>query len=215
MIITIVGAGNAGSANAFVAAANGHEVRVLKTSHEKKNDEHFETMQRNGGLWGIDNTRSAKYSEFAHEGEKSFQKLAMITRDPAEAIEGADVIMVFVLVEFQEGLAKRVGRYFTENQLVVLVPGDFPLDEARVFFGSPELPERVRRPQIDLEVARARDAGVTPPSRDHVTAVVDAATFHAATEYELRQRAVDLVERYSPQERDLISGWRVPRVQVP
>jgi opine dehydrogenase len=123
MVITIVGAGNAGSGNAFVAAENGHDVRVLKTTTGKKNDEHFAAMEANGGLWGIDNTKSAKYSAFAHEGEKSFQKLALVTRDPEEAFDGADVIMVYVLVEFQEVLAKRVGRYFTENQLVILVPG--------------------------------------------------------------------------------------------
>ena len=123
MIITIVGAGNAGSANAFVAAENGHEVRLLKTTRGAKNDEHFEAIERNGGLWGIDNTKSAKYSHFAHEGERSFQELAMITRDPKAAIEGADVIMVFILVEFQEALAKRIARYFKKNQLVILVPG--------------------------------------------------------------------------------------------
>jgi len=123
VIITVIGAGNAGSANAFVAAQNGHEVRVLKTTKGISRDEHFETMRENRGLWCIDNTRSAKYSDFAHEGEKSFQQLAMVTRDPEEAIAGADAIMVFVLVEFHEGLAKRVARYLRKNQLVILVPG--------------------------------------------------------------------------------------------
>jgi opine dehydrogenase len=123
VIVTIVGAGNAGSANAFVAAENGHEVRVLKTTRGTGHDEHFDAMQANGGLWGIDNTTSAKYSEFAHEGEKSFQKLAMITRDPEEALEGADVIMIFILVPFQEDLARLLAPYLRKNQLVIVVPG--------------------------------------------------------------------------------------------
>jgi opine dehydrogenase len=123
VIITIVGAGNSGCANAFVAAENGHEVRVLKTTKGTGHDEHFETMRKNGGLWGIDNTKSAKYSDFDHEGERTFQKLAMVTRDPEEAIEGADVIMIFILTQFHEDLAKRIARYFRKNQLVILVPG--------------------------------------------------------------------------------------------
>ena len=71
MIITIVGAGNSGCANAFIAAENGHEVRILKTTRGTAHDEHFGKMQKNGGLWGIDNTKSDKYTDFADEGEKT------------------------------------------------------------------------------------------------------------------------------------------------
>jgi opine dehydrogenase len=99
MIITIVGAGNSGCANAFIAAENGHEVRILKTTRGTAHDEHFEKMQKNGGLWGIDNTKSDKYTDFADEGEKTFQKIAMITRDPQEAIEGADGCVWHRIVE--------------------------------------------------------------------------------------------------------------------
>ena len=123
MIVTIVGAGNAGSGNAFVAAENGHEVRILKTSRGVSRDEHFEAMREAGGLWGLDNSRSAKYSDFEHEAEKTFQPLAMVTRDVEAAIVGADVIMVFVLVEFQEELARRLAPYLDEKQLVILAPG--------------------------------------------------------------------------------------------
>ena len=123
MIVTIVGAGNAGSGNAFVAAENGHEVRILKTSRGVSRDEHFDAMRDNGGLWGLDNSRNAKYSDFDHEGERTFQPLALVTRDVEEAIVGADVIMIFVLVEFQEELARRLAPYLEENQLLILAPG--------------------------------------------------------------------------------------------
>lgn len=123
MIITIVGAGNSGCANAFIAAENGHEVRILKTTRGTAHDEHFETMQKNGGLWGIDNTKSDKYTDFADEGEKTFQKIAMITRDPQEAIEGADVIMIFIQTQYHEALAKKIAPFFKRVQLVILVPG--------------------------------------------------------------------------------------------
>jgi len=123
MIITIVGAGNSGSANAFIAAEAGHEVRILKTTTGTGKDGHFETIRQNGGLWGIDNTKSEKYSDFSHVGEESFQKIAMVTRDPKEAIEGADVIMVFILTQYHEDLAKKIARFFQKDQMVILVPG--------------------------------------------------------------------------------------------
>ena len=65
-------------------------------------------MKKIGGLWGIDNTKSDKYTDFADEGEKTFQKIAMITRDPQEAIKGADVIMIFIQTQYHEALAKKI-----------------------------------------------------------------------------------------------------------
>ncbi len=123
MIITIVGAGNSGCANAFIAAENGHDVRILKTTKGTTHDKHFETMQKNGGLWAIDNTTRAKYTDFSHEGEKVFQKMAMITREREKAIQGANVIMIFIQTQYHEDLAKNIARYFTHDQLVILVPG--------------------------------------------------------------------------------------------
>jgi len=123
MIVTVVGAGNAGSANAFVAAEAGHEVRVLETAKGFGQDEHFKALVRNGGVWGIDNTASARYSKFSQDGRKSFQKLAMVTRDPQPAFEGADMVMIFIQTRYHEQLANRIARYFTSDQTVVLVPG--------------------------------------------------------------------------------------------
>ncbi len=155
MIVTIVGAGNAGSGNAFVAAENGHEVRILKTSRGVSHDAHFEAMRKNGGLWGIDNTRSAKYSDFDHESERTFQPLALVTRDVEEAILGADVIMVFVLVEFHETLARRLAPYLRENQLLILAPG---------YMGSVYFHRHcAERPLLSEAESNAHDAFVHEP----------------------------------------------------
>ncbi len=110
MIITIVGAGNSGCANAFVAAEAGDEVRILKTTKGIGHDEHFETMRENGGLWGTDNTLSGKYSDFTHDGQRSFQKLAMVTRDIEAALDGADVVMNSIQTQYHEDLAKRIAQ---------------------------------------------------------------------------------------------------------
>ena len=123
MKITIIGAGNAGSACAFMAAEAGHKVRLLKTSNRNTHDDHFETMVKNQGIYCIDNTKKGHFTDSADDAEKTFQPLDMITRDPKEAIEGADVIMIFIQTTYHPALAERIAKYFTDDQLVILIPG--------------------------------------------------------------------------------------------
>ncbi len=123
MIITIVGAGNSGCANAFAAAKKGHEVRILKTTRGIARDAHFNVMEKNGGIWGIDSTMAGKPTEFDGSEEKTFEKIVMITRNPREAIEGADVIMIFIQALYHKALAKIIAPLFKHDQLVILVPG--------------------------------------------------------------------------------------------
>lgn len=108
--------------------------------------------------------------------------------------------------------AERINTGQGSGRLVVLVPGDFRLQDAPIFYGSAALPEELRQDQIDAELAAARAAGAVAPAADVVAKVAKPGqTF--ANDYELRQRAIDLVERYSPGEKDLIAGWRVPLVK--
>jgi len=108
--------------------------------------------------------------------------------------------------------AERVNLGQDSGKLVVLVPGDFRLQDAPIFLGSPALPEELSVDQIEAELAAARAAGAVAPT----AAVVAKATTPGqtyASDWELRQRAIDLVEQYSPKEQDLIRGWRVPLVK--
>lgn len=123
MIITIIGAGNAGSACAFMAAEAGHKVRLLKTSNRITHDDHFEAMSRNKGIYCIDNTKKGHFTDSADDAEKTFQPLELITRDPKEAIEGADVVMIFIQTTYHRALAERIAKYFQDDQLVILIPG--------------------------------------------------------------------------------------------
>ncbi len=120
MKITIVGAGNAGSACAFMAAEAGHKVRLLKTSNHIAHDEHFESMVRNRGIFCIDNTKKGQFTDSV---EKTFQPLELITRVPKEAIEGADVVMIFIQTTYHRDLAERIAKYFSDDQLVIVIPG--------------------------------------------------------------------------------------------
>jgi len=123
MEITIVGVGNAGSAGAFMAAEAGHKVRLLKTSNNIVHDEHFESIVKNKGIFCIDNTKKGNFTDSADDAEKTFQPLKLITRNPEEAIEGADVIMIFIQTTYHKCLAKKIAKYFTDDQLVILIPG--------------------------------------------------------------------------------------------
>lgn len=107
--------------------------------------------------------------------------------------------------------AERINQAPT-GKLVVLVPGDFRLQDAPIFLGSPALPEELRQDQIDAELAAARAAGVEPPAAALVSKVTQPGRTYA-DDWELRQRAIDLVEQFSPGEVELIRGWRVPRVK--
>lgn len=123
MRITIVGAGNAGSACAFMAAEAGHQVTILKTSNNVTHDDHFSAMSSNKGIYCIDNTKQGHFTDSENDSEKSFQPLALVTRDAKLALEGADVVMVFIQTTYHEPLAKRIAKYFQDQQLVILIPG--------------------------------------------------------------------------------------------
>lgn len=123
MKITIVGAGNAGSACAFMAAEAGHKVSILKTSNRITHDDHFEAMVSNKGIYCIDNTQNGHFTDSAEEAKKTFQPLEQVTRDPKEAIEGADVVMIFIQTTYHRALAETIAKYFNDGQLVILIPG--------------------------------------------------------------------------------------------
>jgi hypothetical protein len=111
--------------------------------------------------------------------------------------------------------ADRVNTGQDSGRIVAIVPGEFRLEDAPIFYGGENLPEELRQVHIDAELAAARASGAIAPTAETIgkaTAGVGAGqTF--ATDYQLRRRAIDLVEQYSPTEKDLIAGWRVPLVK--
>ena len=108
--------------------------------------------------------------------------------------------------------AERIN-HAASGRLVLLVPGDFPLAAAPIFLGDVALPEELRQPQIDAQLAGAVAAGAIATPAETIAKVTVAGAREFATDFELRQRAIDLVEIHSPEEKDLIAGWRVPRVR--
>ncbi|MFY9345830.1 MAG: hypothetical protein WAT39_25285 [Planctomycetota bacterium] len=108
--------------------------------------------------------------------------------------------------------AERVNTGQPSGRFVVIVPGDFRLADAPIFLGPNALPEELTAADIAAALAAARAAGAVPPT----AAAIEAATQPArtfASDYELRLRAIDLVEQHSPAEQDLIKGVRVQRLR--
>ncbi len=90
---------------------------------------------------------------------------------------------------------------------VVIVPGDLPSAQTPVFFGAPELPERVTLAEAARQLDLALEAGARPVG---AIAMPEAKVFADGTE--LRRFGADLIERFSPDEVDVISGFRAKRL---
>jgi hypothetical protein len=103
--------------------------------------------------------------------------------------------------------AERINVGGDSGHLVVLVPGPIDLENSPAFFGEPELPERVTASEAARQLGLARAEGVVPFRNFEV-----GAPYYAADGYELRRFASHLVERWSPDEADLITGLRAERI---
>ena len=108
----------------------------------------------------------------------------------------------------------------SKANVIALVPaehdrrGEVTLDLATtpIWFGTPELPERVDEERLLQEYVLARERGIVPPP----SAVVEAARrrgggpLYARDYVELQHHAAELIRRYSPGEADLIEGLLAP-----
>ena len=59
----------------------------------------------------------------------------------------------------------------------------------------------------------ARNGGAVPATAEQRNQAVVAGVLEFADDYWLHRHAVDLVEKHSPEEKDLIAGWRAPLVR--
>jgi len=108
-----------------------------------------------------------------------------------------------------EETAWRVNVGAESGHVVAVVPGDFSLTDARIFFGGPALPERIDDADIARETARARADGVRPPTRSQLERVLHD-PLRLPDVQALEAVAIDLVEQHSPQEQDWVDSMRVP-----
>ena len=105
---------------------------------------------------------------------------------------------------------QRLNQGNVSGYVIGIIPGELDLAAEPVWFGRPQLPERVTEKIISDERALADSAGIKPfgPVK------VDAARLDAVEVEDLaallRGPAADLVLKFSPDEKHLAETWRLP-----
>ncbi|MCZ2145984.1 MAG: NAD(P)-binding domain-containing protein, partial [Anaerolineales bacterium] len=107
MKYTVIGAGNGGKAMSAHMALMGKEVTLYNRTYA-----HIEVIAQRGGV-DLDNP----------DGLSGFGKLAKVTDQIQEAVEGADVIMVVVPSSGHRDVAAAAAPYLRDGQIVLLHPG--------------------------------------------------------------------------------------------
>ena len=110
-------------------------------------------------------------------------------------------------------VAMRYNVGFRAKRVVIFVPSaldangelTLKLEDAPIWFGAPDLPERVDQNLIDAERAVADARGVTPRPANELTPLVDRqrAPRVLANRSELDRAAARLIIRYVPEEEEL------------
>jgi opine dehydrogenase len=114
MKVAVLGAGHGGQAMTADLTLAGHEVRLAAVPEHATN---VRLLQSFGGIVVEGVTSSGKAVGFA--------KPALFTTDVAEAIKGAEVIMIVVPAFGQEAYTRQIIEHGGKGQLVVFNPGKF------------------------------------------------------------------------------------------
>jgi opine dehydrogenase len=110
MKITILGAGNGGTAVAAELSLRGHEVTLIKTSNAM-HDKNFNHLMNNGGAVSL-----------VENGKTTTAKIRHVTRDLSH-ISDSEVVIVYIQTNYHEDLIKRIKPYLRDGQILLLNPG--------------------------------------------------------------------------------------------
>ena len=119
--------------------------------------------------------------------------------------------------------AERVNQGARSGFVVAIVPGvlDDPadpayldLEQATMWFGTPDLPERVDRETLERERRAAEAAGARPFAAGRVRAALarGGAPLEAKSRYELLRAAALLIKEHALDETELADGLLVPKL---
>lgn len=100
---------------------------------------------------------------------------------------------------------------YESGHVVAIVPGEVDLTKAPIWYGTPDLPERVDQAIITAERTSADNAGIKPFSAEKVQAA-ERITVANKTEL-LRDHVADLILKYSPEDHLIAEGFRVPETK--
>jgi len=101
--------------------------------------------------------------------------------------------------------AERLNIGYESGHVIAIAPGEVDLKKAMIWFGTPELPERVDANMVKAETAKANAAKIAPFSEKVVRAsqAKGAAELKVANKGDLLRQAAELIREYSPQEKQL------------
>lgn len=109
---------------------------------------------------------------------------------------------------------QRLNHGYPAGRVVGIVPGNINLATAPIWFGSPQLPERITESIVQSERARAEKSGVRAFSSASISSAGRPAVVAKDLATLLRTVAADLVYKYSPQEKELADSWRLPETKA-
>ncbi len=113
MKVTIIGCGNAGLIHAAkIFEKGGNEVCLLKTS--STNSTYFDKIVADGGY---------RVHDLTNRGKDFFVRPALVTRDAKLAMEFADVVLIMTTTLQHESVAKLIGPYTRDGQIIAMCPG--------------------------------------------------------------------------------------------
>ncbi len=108
--------------------------------------------------------------------------------------------------------AERVNVGERSGYVIAIVPGDVDLASTPIFFGTPALPEQVTRAAAEIELAKATNLGVRGMGAARAAAVTGERIV-LQDAYELYLQASVAIERFAPDEVDLVTGLRATRIR--
>ncbi len=108
--------------------------------------------------------------------------------------------------------AERVNIGYKSSYVIAIVPGKVDLEKSPIWFGTPELPERVDANMTQQERTLADNAKIKPFEKTKVAAATKRGDkkLDAADRDELRRMLVPLIRQYSPDEKVLADTLEAP-----
>ncbi|SFL56189.1 hypothetical protein [Nitrosomonas communis] len=110
---------------------------------------------------------------------------------------------------------QRLNHGNVSGRVIGIVPGSLDLASTLIWFGSPDLPERITANTVESERIRAERAGIRAFPETTIASVLHPPVVAKDLAALLRDIGAELILEYSPQEKELAESWRLPTAKAP
>lgn len=108
---------------------------------------------------------------------------------------------------------QRINEGYRSGFIIGIIPAQIDLSKEIVWFGAPELPERVDTRIIRAERAKAVKSGIRPAAADIIKSrTMDVAAAPELTSL-LRKFAAPLILKYAPEDKWIVDAWNLPETR--